>query len=190
MNTEEYKALSNQLRSMDDVRRLAREKGYEEDLLLVIYTQRVTRNATKNFYKIKAKVRYLVRDWESGKTLLSLAIKHRFPPVLLAYIIMMERKIGRKTFWKYVRKPDSIANKRLKREIKEIVRKDHIYSPRGNEIQVGAGCLVDQQKIRCVLYAQGTHMPDMPMQVFANIVENPAGRPHDRRLLLTPESIE
>jgi hypothetical protein len=139
MNTEEYKALGHKLRTMEDVKRLAREKGYDEELLLVIYTHRVTRDATKSFYRIKAKVKYLVQDWEKGRSLLSLANKHRFPPVLMAYIIMMERKLGRKTFWKYVRNPETIPNKRLKKEINDVIREDHIYSPRGNEVAAKRG---------------------------------------------------
>jgi len=139
MNTDEYKALGQKLRTMEDVKRLAREKGYDEELLLVIYTHRVTRNATKSFYRVKAKVKYLVEDWERGSSLLQLADKSRFPPVLMAYIIMMERKIGRKLFWKYVRSPETIQNKRLKKEIKEVVREDHIYSPRGNDVAAKRG---------------------------------------------------
>jgi hypothetical protein len=139
MDTEEYKALGQRLRTMEDVKRLAREKGLDEELLLVIYTHSVTRNATKSFYRVKAKAKHLVREWENGRSLLDLANKNRFPPVLMAYIIMMERNLGRKTFWKYVRTPETVPGKRLKHEIMEVVREDHIYSPRGNEIAAKRG---------------------------------------------------
>lgn len=139
MNTEQYKALSNRLGTMEDVKRIAKEEGFDEELLLVIYTQRVTRNATKSYYRVKAKARHLLKEWDEGRPLILLARRNRFPPVLMAYLMMMEKNVGRKTFWKYVRDPDNIPNKRLRREIKEVVKKDHIYSPRGYEVQAKRG---------------------------------------------------
>jgi len=139
MNNDEYRALSARLHSMDDVKRIAKEEGYHEDMLLVIYTHRVTRNATKNFYKVKAKIPSLLREWEQGTTLFELARRYEFPPVLMAYLLLMEKRIGRKLFWKYVRDPRCIQNKRIKAEIQEVVAKDCIYSPSGTDIQVKRG---------------------------------------------------
>jgi len=139
MNNDEYRALSARLHSIDDVKRIAKEEGYHEDMLLVIYSHRVTRNATKSFYKVKAKIQHLLREWEQGATLFELARRHDFPPVLMAFLLLMEKRIGRKLFWKYVRDPRCIQNKRIKAEIQEVVAKDYIYSPSGTDIQVKRG---------------------------------------------------
>ena len=139
MKNDEYRALSARLHSIDDVRRIAKEEGYHEDMLLVIYSHRVTRNATKNFYKVKAKIPHLVKEWEQGTTLFDLARRYDFPPVLMAFLVMMEKRIGRKLFWKYIRDPRCIQNRRVRAEIQEVVAKDYIYSPTGTDIQVKRG---------------------------------------------------
>ena len=127
------------MHTMDDVRRIAKEEGFHEDMLLVIYTHRVTRNATKNFYKVKAKIPRLLQEWERGTSLFELASQFEFPPVLMSYLVLMEKGIGRKQFWKYVRDPNCIQNKRIKKEILEVVDKDYIYGPAGTDIQVKRG---------------------------------------------------
>jgi hypothetical protein len=127
------------LHTIDDVKRIAKEEGYHEDMLLVIYTHRVTRNATKNFYKVKAKTSRLLQEWEQGVSLFELAKRFDFPPVLMAYLIMMEKGIGRKLFWKYVRDPNCIPNRKIRRDIQEVVEKDYIYSPSGTDLQVKRG---------------------------------------------------
>ncbi len=139
MKNDEYKALGARLHTIDDVKSIAKEGVYHEDMLLVIYTHRITRNATRNFYKVKAKISRLLQEWEQGTTLFELAKRHDFPPVLMAYLVLMEKGVGRKLFWKYVRNPSCISNKRIHRDIQEVVEKDYIYSPTGTDLQVKRG---------------------------------------------------
>jgi|GEM_PF-150513 len=156
MKNDEYKALGARLHTIDDVKRIAKEEGYHEDMLLVIYTHRITRNATRNFYKVKAKISRLLQEWETGTTLFELAKRYEFPPVLMAYLVLMEKGVGRKQFWKYVRNPSCIQNKRVHRDIQEVVEKDYIYSPAGTDLQVKRGkdgeatmaIILDQYKIQ------------------------------------------
>jgi hypothetical protein len=156
MKNDEYKALGARLHTIDDVKRIAKEEGYHEDMLLVIYTHRITRNATRNFYKVKAKTSRLLQEWEQGTTLFELARRYDFPPVLMAYLVLMEKGIGRKQFWKYVRNPSCINNKRINRDLQEVVEKDYIYSPTGTDLQVKRGkdgeatmaIILDQYKIQ------------------------------------------
>jgi hypothetical protein len=117
------------------VKRLSRDLGLDEELLFIIYTQRVTRDATKRFYVVKNQIKKLLGQWKRGMSICKLARKLRFPPVLLAGMIMMENGVSRKKLWQQLRKPDSIKNERIKREIKEVLGEDLVYSPQGLERQ-------------------------------------------------------
>lgn len=135
MNTKEYKELANKLIFPSDIGKMARDTTIGRELLLIIYTQRVTRDATRRYYQIQNRSRKLLADWKRGTTLTQLARRERFPPVLLSLILMRENGMNRKEFWKYVRDPKSAPDKRLKREILEVVREDIIYSPAGMDVQ-------------------------------------------------------
>ena len=135
MKYDEFNYLYSRLKYPEDIERLAKSDGYKEELLLVLYTQRTVRNATRNFYKVKHKADKLQRKWEGGRSFVKLARELDFPPVLLAMILMREARVPRKTFWSYVREPENIKDNRLRREILEVVAEDILYSPQGNEVQ-------------------------------------------------------
>ncbi len=52
MKLEEFKWLFNNLRNPGDIKRLAR-RGYDKELLLVIYNQKIVRTSTRMFYEVK-----------------------------------------------------------------------------------------------------------------------------------------
>lgn len=135
MKYDEFNYLYSRLKYPEDIERLAKSEGYQEELLLVLYTQRAVRNATRSFYKVKHKAENLLKRWEGGRSFVKLARDLDFPPVLMAMILMREAKVPRKTFWVYVREPKNIKDNRLRREILEVVAEDILYSPEGNEVQ-------------------------------------------------------
>ncbi len=135
LSREEYQALSRELETHADIARVAREKGFDEDLLMVIYTQRVTRDATKRFYVVQNQAPRLVKQWQAGASYLSLAREWRFPPVLMAQMIERQKNTPRKAFWDGFRNPAAIPDARIRREVNEVLAEDWIYSPRGGELQ-------------------------------------------------------
>ena len=135
MNTREYKELASKLIFPSDIGRLARDTNINRELLLIIHTQRVTRDATRRYYQVQNRSKQLLADWRRGTSLTQLARKERFPPVLLSLILMRENGMNRKEFWKYIRDPKCAPDKRLKNEIQDVVREDIIYSPAGMDVQ-------------------------------------------------------
>lgn len=136
---ERYEELVEALQRYHDISRLAGETGIDEEVLLVIYTQKVTRDATRRYYRIKSRARKYYHQWRSGKPLMKFARENRFPPILTALIILLEGNHTRKGFWRMVEHPAKVPDARLRREIKEIVREDPIYSPKGAEVQAQRG---------------------------------------------------
>ena len=139
ISEKEYEELVASLRRYSDIERLASEEGYDEEALLVIYTQKITRDATRRYYRVKSRSRKYYHQWRSGKPLMKFSRENRFPPILTALIILLEGEMTRKGFWRVVDNPDRVPDARLRREIKEIVRNDPIYSPHGAEVQAERG---------------------------------------------------
>ena len=136
---EQYEDLVGRLNRYGDIEKVSVETGFDEEALLVIYTQKVTRDATRRYYRIKSRSRKFYHQWRSGKPLLKFSRENRFPPVLTALIILLEGDMTRKGFWRMVENPDRVPDARLRRELKDIVRNDPIYSPEGTVVQAERG---------------------------------------------------
>lgn len=145
MNQEEYRRLSNRLNYVSDIKKVAAETGIEEELALIIYTQRITRDATKSFYVVKNQIPRIAAAYDRGASLVHLADRACFPPVLLSYLLFLYKGMPRKLFWKNVRHPHDIRDHRLKKDIMEAIEADIIYSPRGEEIQRDRGIVGERR---------------------------------------------
>ncbi|MDO9536950.1 MAG: TPD domain-containing protein [Thermoplasmata archaeon] len=139
MNTQEYNHLVNRLDFPSDIGKLARDKNLNRELLLILYTQRVTRDSTRRYYQVKNRAHKLLSQWKAGSTLAQIARNEIFPPVLLSLILMQQHGMPRKEFWKYIRDPKSAPDKRIKKEFIDVVREDIIYSPAGMDVQYQRG---------------------------------------------------
>lgn len=132
MKFKEYKELYDKLRNPKDIDRLAKT-GLDRELLLVIYNQKVVRNSTRRFYEVKNISRKLLRKWRRGKSFVDIARELNFPPVLTAHLILKEDKMPRKKFWGYLSDTSAIRDRRLRRELEQVVKNDLVYSPRAME---------------------------------------------------------
>ena len=139
MKLHEYQDLYRKLATAEDIDFLAENFGYDKELLLVVYTQRVVRDTTKKFYRVKAQARRLAWEWQNGKSLVDIARSFDFPPVLAALMILEQRKIPRKQFWKMIRDLNSVRDRRLRRELEDVVKSDIVYSPAGSARQYARG---------------------------------------------------
>ncbi len=139
MKLSAYRALSQRLRTTEDVDRVARETGYDPELIMVIYTQRVVRDATKKFYRVKKHSKKLHWTWRQGKSFVEIAIEYEFPPILTAFMICEEERITRKNFWRMLADLDNVEDIRLHVELSEACRADSIYSPEGTARQYERG---------------------------------------------------
>src|SRR5438128_8515419 len=130
MKLSEYQDLYAKLSTAEDIDFLAENFGHDKELLLVIYTQRIVRETTKKFYRVKAQARRLAFMWQNGSSLLEIARKFEFPPILTALMVLEQRKISRKQFWKMINELDSVKDRRLRRELDDVNRADIVYSRR------------------------------------------------------------
>ena len=53
MEPSTYEFIYSHLNKYKDIKRLSKKGRFPEELLLVIYTQKTTRAATRDFYKVK-----------------------------------------------------------------------------------------------------------------------------------------
>lgn len=139
MKYRDYKELYIRLRTPQDIDVLSKEIGYSKELLLVIYTQRVVRQATKRFYKVKRHAGKMLWQWKKGRSFVEIARKYDFPPVLTALLILDQNKISRRQYWKYLLDPRKVKDNRLRSELKEVAKEDIVYSPEGASKQYERG---------------------------------------------------
>ncbi len=139
MKLSEYQDLYRRLGTVEDIDFLAENFGHDKELLLVIYTQRIVRDTTKKFYRVKAQARRLAFMWQNGMSLVEIARKFEFPPILASLMILEQRKISRKQFWKMINDLDAVRDRRLRKELEEVCRVDIVYSPEGSARQYARG---------------------------------------------------
>lgn len=135
MDRETYKRLYDTLATRDDVQRVARTEGFDDELLMVIHTHRVTRDATRRFYVLKRQVPRLVGQWRRGRSMLDMAHEWKFPPVLLGQMMLQELNIPRKKVWQTFLHPETAPDARIREEVEGLIAADPIYSPDGMEAQ-------------------------------------------------------
>lgn len=135
MKYEQYKDVYFRLKQPGDIDKLAKSTGLDRELLLVMYTQRTVRDATRRFHLIKSQTKGILKKWKHGTSMVRLARDLNFPPVLLGLIIFQADGMTRKNFWRYLRNPEKCPDKRLMREMIKINDADLIYSPKGMETQ-------------------------------------------------------
>jgi CDAN1-interacting nuclease 1 len=135
MDRATYQRLYETLVTYDDIDRIARAEHRDPELLFVIHTHRVTRDATRRFYKIRRLVPRLVSDWKRGRTIRDIAYDLNFPPVLMGQQMLGELGIPRKRVWQTFLHPETAPDARIRHEVEELLAADHIYSPQGMELQ-------------------------------------------------------
>ena len=139
MKLAEYQDLYSKLETAEDIDFLAENAGYDKELLLVIHTQRVVRDTTKRFYRVKDQQRRMAHMWRSGESFVEIANKFQFPPTLTALMILEQQKVPRKQFWRYITDPTTVRDPKLRTELEAVARGDIIYSPEGSAKQYERG---------------------------------------------------
>jgi hypothetical protein len=145
MKFNDFKHLYDRLNNPSDIKTLAKETSLDEELLMVIYTQRTVRETTKKFYRVQRNASRLLSEWRGGRSMISLANKLEFPPMLMGLMLFQENGCSKKQFWKYVKEPNTITDPRVRREVIEITKEDCVYSPWGNDIQYKRGTWGESQ---------------------------------------------
>ena len=127
MKYAEYLDLYNKLATPADIDILAENLGCDKELLLVIYTQRIVRDTTKRFYRVKDQAKKMAWAWQNGATFVEIAGRYAFPPILTALMVLEQRKVSRKQFWKYLADLGAVPDRRLGRELGAACHADIVY---------------------------------------------------------------
>ena len=127
MKLEDYKRIYDELETESDVDRLAAQSGLDRELLNVIYTQRTVRKTMKRHHIIKRNLPRMLREWKSGKSILSIAQKWDFSPILTGLMLFQQNGYSKKQYWSYVREPETIAEIE-KRDFRHREGRQHIFS--------------------------------------------------------------
>jgi hypothetical protein len=135
MDRATYQRLYDALVTYDDVEHLARAEHWDPELLFVIHTHRVTRDATRRFYVVRRQIPRLISEWKRGRTIRDIAEEWRFPPVLMGQQMLGELGIPRKKVWQTFLHPETAPDERIRHEVDELLAADRIYSPQGMELQ-------------------------------------------------------
>ncbi len=145
MQLRTYDNICKKLHKFDDIKKISRHMHLPEELVFVIYTQKTTRKATKDFYVVKRNMKKYHHQWKRGRSIVSIARHLNFPATLLALMILQEDGMGRKQFWSTIRDLENIEDIRLKRELEEVCADDKLYSPEGMDLQYERGRKGEEQ---------------------------------------------
>ncbi len=133
MEYQEYKSIYNRLNTIKDIEKLESE-GYDHRMVKTLFTQKTSRDVKKRFYIVKQNSGRMLKEWKRGTSMMEIALKWKFPPILTAMFIFMEDGASKKEFWSYVADPD-LLRKDVADELREVIDNDPVYSPQGNDEQ-------------------------------------------------------
>ncbi len=139
MSYREYKRIYHQLRSFEAIEKLAERTRFDRELLFVLYTQKTIRDITKNYYRVKHKTKRMRNAWNNGTPLVKIAKQYNFSPVLITGFVLRANGYTKRMVKDAIRDPDSVTNRRIRREVHEVLEADKVYSPEGNRIQAERG---------------------------------------------------
>jgi hypothetical protein len=135
MEEEVHGYIYRNLNDIADVDKIHRKTGVPKSVLLMILTQKIVRKVKNSYHQIKNHSGALEKRWKAGESFLKISESLRFPPMLIASIILKEKGIAKREFRRLVKDPSRTKDKRVREEIIEAVQKDFVYSPWTHDIQ-------------------------------------------------------
>lgn len=154
MDINRYKRLYRELNTYNDVKRLVKKTGLDEELLFVVYTQKHIRDVKRKYYLVGNKSKHLLRRWKEGETFSQLAAEERFSPIMMAQILMTEMGMLKKERAAIIRDHETCKDARIKKEMHDAVGEDMVYSQLGSELQRKRG-VQGEENIKNWLDARG-----------------------------------
>src|SRR2546422_9933195 len=117
MKLKEYRELYDHHATPEDIDFLAENFGYDKELLLVIYTQRVVRDTTKRFYRVKDQAKKMAWEWQHGESCVDIARAIDFPPILTAPVLLEQPQVDPKQVWKMLCDLDRVHDRRRRSDV-------------------------------------------------------------------------
>lgn len=110
--------------------------GVGDGVLKCILNQKILRSNKALYHKVANNSGALLERWKGGESFVSISDDTGLSPVLVSIILLKCDGISRKGARKMIKNPKDIEDKRLRRELLEVVKKDNLFSPRAHSIQV------------------------------------------------------
>lgn len=139
LDFSEYQRLFQLLTTHDSIERIMAKSHYDREFLFVLYTQKRIRHITKNYYRVVNKAQQMRRAWDGGKSFVELANEYDFSPVLTIGLVLRQNGYTKRMVNDILHHPEGIKNRRIKREIRDALTADKLYSPEGNRVQAERG---------------------------------------------------
>jgi hypothetical protein len=141
MDIRTYQQIYEELNSPEHIHEISQEFSLFSSTVSNIFHQKIVRNVRKNHGRMVRKAPALVRSWKKGATIMDIADKHDFPPVLTASIILKEMGLRSKSI---IKNPDLLQNKRMKNELNQAIDTDFCFSPKAHVMQSNHGKLGEE----------------------------------------------
>ncbi len=135
ISREEFEFIRSRLNSLKDIDFIHERLGLPTDMLLNILAKKITRDTTRRYYQVKKKTFVFLREWKKGKTIYRIAKEENFPPALMAMFLLEALGYSKKKVKAFIKDPSLIPDSRLRREVRNAVSKDFVYSPSSSESQ-------------------------------------------------------
>ena len=139
LSISKYDEISKKLKAIQDVGRISEEYGLDVETMSIIFYQKEVRRMIRIHGKIMSKRADLLDEWNKGVSIVKLAEKERFSPMLMAHILLAAMNVSKKRTKKILKNPEIVDDERLEREIREAMEADYLYSPRAHEEQMKRG---------------------------------------------------
>lgn len=131
MDEATYELIYGSLNKLSDVPKLQTQFKIPENTLLAILTQKKVRKTKGIFHSIDKEE--IKRRWNSGESISSISSSLDFSPVLTASMLT---NLTKHEFRKMLEKSEEIKDGRLRKEIKEALEDDFVYSPAAHKAQM------------------------------------------------------
>lgn len=128
MKQELYKKVYADLKSLSGLKAISAKYGIPEDVLYAILIEKTIRNTIKRFHIVKSRTKHIHAEWKGGKSFVQLSEACKFSPMLCASFVIQEEGHSKKKFREFVTAVDSVKNEKLKRDLKEAINADYVYS--------------------------------------------------------------
>ena len=150
MDNTEYEFIKSRLNDPRDVKFLNKKMNLPEDMLYNILGRKIVRRVMKDFYKVKRKEGLLLKRWIKGESFVKIAKSIHFPPVLTASFILQRKGFTKRGVQRFINNPDLIGSSRIRKEMKQAVKEDFVYSPWATEIQAENGRNAEKELLNWV----------------------------------------
>jgi len=136
MDNRTYQQIYAQLNSAKDIGRISREFSIKIGAASNIFHMKTVRHVKKYHSRIVRKAPLLHRSWQGGDSILKIARQNKFPPVLIASIILKEMGLSSRSV---IKNPQILKDKRLRNEVIRAMDDDLHFSPRAHAIHSRLG---------------------------------------------------